>query len=490
MFRVLLLVAAIAGCAELPILVCPKDGGPPWYELTSAHFKLRTDAPRQHAHDVLREYEHAYAILAKLLEQYLPPGPLPADTDIVLFSQPADLKALVDGWLGGAFASGDRGRPSIVLSGAYDRELFQHELVHRFVRERVRFVAPWISEGLADYLSTAQAVKQELKAGSVPRGREIGEWRGHLPSPDRIARVGDYEFHHEFTASGYYLGAWALVHLLATDSHRDGQLTAFIRDVAEGADRAEAFERRFGKMETLTIPFFEHVDLIAEHPERLSIRLTASPSPSPSPSPEPAEGMPETKERLLDESEIHFLWAWLTTDRYEEQLDQVVAHFADVPSVHYERAKLLARRGYEDDALRELQRMVDLGAGERKWEHRRTSFAIDSAERHPEKLAALEPEVARMGEESSEPEILNKAAWYYGLRRQPARGLPLALRALAAKPGDVQCLDTLALLQYQNGEKAKALATMNEAFMRLREGRPIPAGMLDRLRMYGGNVAP
>jgi hypothetical protein len=469
-----LVVLAVAGCANLPILICPKDGGPEWHELASPHFRLRTDVPLQRARRLIGEYEEIWTWMAPTIDHFAPKGPPPSDTDLVLFAQPRDLKAL-EGRFDGIFVSeGDR--PVIVMSGAGDLELFKHELVHRFLRARMRSIPIWLNEGLADYLSSARLVDGKVELGAVPQYRQLkAELLRYLPAPDRVVRVSSYEFYSFAWKSLYYPAAWALIHLLAESS--EPKLVAFIRDVAEGRDKVEAFLADVGRTESLVDPFRAHLKAVAEHPEQAPRRRLPGTSA--------AELMASLEEKTLGEEEVHLLWAWLARDREEEQLDALESHAGDVPSLHYHRALVSAERGYLDTANRELARLSELAKGNVGWEQQAIILSISFAERDPDKLAALQPRVARLAEATS-ASVLNKAAWYYALRRQPSLGLPLARRALELNPDNAGILDTLALLLYQSGDVKGALATQQQALMCLGDSWPIAAGMIERLRMYGG----
>src|SRR5258708_2945470 len=67
--RAALGLAVVAGCAHSPFratLSCPRHGGPPWSELLSPHFRLRTDLGEKDARTLLQKSEQIYAAFEDL----------------------------------------------------------------------------------------------------------------------------------------------------------------------------------------------------------------------------------------------------------------------------------------------------------------------------------------------------------------------------------------------------------------------------------------
>jgi hypothetical protein len=476
-----LLVLLVAGCSHLHVLVCPRNGGPVWSELTSPHFDLRTDVPIAEARQTIAEYETIYAQFGQVIDRYVPNGPVPDRTEVILFARKADLAALqseVSGWMS---LESDRGRPTIVLAAGSDqRETFQHELCHRVMVRRLRTIPAWIDEGLADYLSSVRVVNGQFELGFIPHGRKLdSSWLQYLPVPDRIVRVSSYEFHHPSWIDVYYPAAWLLVHFFATHDEWEPHLIAYIKDIAEGTEKMDAFAQRFGTTEALLQPFRAHFALVTEHPERISVRRFPAPVVEP-----PALSV----ERLLGEEEIHLMWAAASHRGAEDQFDQIEAHVGDVPSIHLERARRAAYFHYIDTMQEELRKMEALASGSRHWQEQRTKFLIANSEL--EELPKLQAQVEQLATETDRPDLLNSAAWYYARLKKPFLGLPLAQRAAELVPESWKILDTLALLQYESGDRKAAIATQQEALARIPDGHRIPPEVIDRLRMYGGNVNP
>lgn len=469
----------VAGCSHLQVLVCPKNGGPQWNEIDSQHFGVRTDLPIAEAHKIIAEFETIYIQFQAALDRYVPGDAVPPRTDVILFAREADLAALrsdVAGWF-----SLEHGRPTIVVAaGPNQRELFQHELAHRLMVRRLTAIPAWISEGLSDYLSSARVVDGQLELGAIPRTRQLKpDWLRYLPVPDRIVRVSNYEFHHPEWIDVYYPAAWLLVHFLATHDDWEPRLIAYIKDVADGVSKMEAFSRRLGRTEDLLEPFRKHFVVVADERAKIILRRIAAPS---------VEIPAIQPERALGDEEIHLMWAEASRRDTDDQFDQIEAHVGDVPSVHLARARQAARRHYLDTMQEELRKMEEAARGNHFWLHERMKFIINTCE--PEELPKLASAVVSLALERDDPDSLNTAAWYYARLNKPALGMPLAQRAAELVPESWKILDTLALLQYQSGDRKSALATQEEVLARIPDGIRIPQELIDRLRMYGGNVAP
>src|SRR5689334_589400 len=118
-----LALATMAGCAHAP-LVCPARGGGRWIELSSAHFRMRTDVGPGRARATLADFEASYAALSSGVLPWRggPPGAIEPPMEIVLFDRDDDFRALAPDGATGWFAPRQNGEvdpaPTIVIGAA------------------------------------------------------------------------------------------------------------------------------------------------------------------------------------------------------------------------------------------------------------------------------------------------------------------------------------------------------------------------------------
>ena len=168
------------------------------------------------------------------------------------------------------------------------------------------------------------------------------------------------------------------------------------------------------------------------------------------------------------------------------QLEDMRAHGGDSARLHFALAAVAERQNDQVTADDEMERAIKLEPNEPRWRHERTlvrARRLLRAEASRDELAAFEPELAATVRASDDPNLFNSAAWFYGKTGKAAAGLPLARRAVEARPENGSFLDTLALLLYQSGKRAEAVAAQEEALSRYPD-RAVPAGMLERLALY------
>jgi tetratricopeptide (TPR) repeat protein len=239
--RLLIAAGALAGCAgKLP--PCPAAGGPTWRELTSAHFRVRTDADPETARGALRDLEQFQSALLTVFRAApdMRTGQLPV---IVVgegwddFSDPR-----LVGWFSRALF-----QPLVVMraeSQLGPQEVIKHELLH-YLSAKVMPIQPrWLAEGLASYFET---LEYDPDRGEVTVGR---------PPPNLLAvaqNVARVPFPELLSASKidvdetiFYASAWAAVHFLM-NRHAD-ELLAFEEALHARVPVGTAFPQAFGKL--------------------------------------------------------------------------------------------------------------------------------------------------------------------------------------------------------------------------------------------------
>jgi hypothetical protein len=233
------MLALVSGCGHLP--PCPAAGGPTWTELSTDHFRLRTDEDPEAARGRLTELERLRAALLTVFRA-------PADLDtgrlpvIVVDRGWTDFAAReVEGYFTHAVA-----QPLIVLaasSRAFQVDVIKHELVHYLSAQVIPNQPPWFAEGIATYYQTVEfdedAHRIDVGRPSealLARAQQIG-----LPAIERIFTAKAIE-HEE--APSFYAAAWLSVHYLM--NHRASALSAYAEALRAGVTGDAAWTAAFG----------------------------------------------------------------------------------------------------------------------------------------------------------------------------------------------------------------------------------------------------
>ena len=174
-------------------------------------------------------------------------------------------------------------------------------------------------------------------------------------------------------------------------------------------------------------------------------------------------------------------------DQVAAQLKRAAAADPDWPGLLYWRARLLrpanemelfrsylARQPHDGKAWLAL-----VSSGLRRTVRKDHDPLRDPA---PPALVALEPDVRKLVEHSSEPIALNQVGWYYALRGNPNAGLNFAIRAVRAEPSCAECWDTVGVLYFQAGKIDLAVEAEERAVEVFAEGAP--KEVVERLRQF------
>ena len=472
-------IAVLAmGCAQTGAL---RGGGPRpagWVEARSPHFTLATDLPADRARAALESFERVFTLFATRLF----PSRDPPDTqvEVVMFATPREYETFRPRPYGsGYFSDGNDivSRPTIVLvSGGFDeatRLPFQHELAHRFIHHFLPDPPVWLNEGLADYYSTASVYRSELYLGLPPRvpGSEP------LPTLHALLAMGRAAFYDPKRALGSYLGAWALVHFLRNSTpDRARRFDRYFAALDAGARHERAWQDAFGDLDPaeLESAFSLHVAAL-----RRESKVWRSPWQEP-----PA---PPVVTRRLDEAEARLVWvrvrprgkAWAKA--IEADLGAALAARPRPPEAEFWDGWM-----HQDEAA--LRRAVAARPQEERYRLALTNLLFARAEA-TKTLPSIEPEMRALFRVAHSPEALNSIAWYFALRELPDQGLPFARRALERDPSCWECLDTWALLSFQRGAFADAVAMQARAIELVPEGSRVPPEMNERLAKFRAAAA-
>lgn len=159
--------------------VAPKDGGPPWIELTSEHFTVWTDADPARVSELIHRIEHVHHVASVVA---YPTAPSSGRALAIVVRNDAELSEVSNNGEARAFAASagwPLWQPIVVLSltGSQQRTV-THELVHLVSYKVIHHQPRWLSEGMATYfesmkldtsLSTVTVGAAPLRYGSRER---------------------------------------------------------------------------------------------------------------------------------------------------------------------------------------------------------------------------------------------------------------------------------------------------------------------------------
>lgn len=247
----LTLAAPEASAAAAKRDSCPLSGRPPWHQVKSAHFVVRTSLSAEEARSATLNLER---FLAALLPIWGPKFKLEGPLEVLLLRD-SELAEFVQGDVGGFLARGyDDARlmvvalePTEITGSPVSHPSMTHELAHYLI-QRVYPLAPrWYSEGFATYLETIQVsadnregvlgyLKQDhlkhVRAHGVLDMEAMWRWDEELALDDPV-KLRDQ-----------YASAWMWVHyLLARHPKPLGQFQLALSHLE---DPRQAFEAAFG----------------------------------------------------------------------------------------------------------------------------------------------------------------------------------------------------------------------------------------------------
>ncbi|MEM7306806.1 MAG: DUF1570 domain-containing protein [Planctomycetota bacterium] len=229
--------------------------GPVWdrtAEYEAGPFSVRSDLDVKACRVAGREARDAWDEILGLL------GPTPADEasdfPLFVFSGEAGYRTYV---------AGAMNADSEHTAGMYDRQLKQilvwnapvrdtmlrtirHEVLHKYVDERLGDIPTWFNEGLAEYIEIAEQPNGKWKAGE-PHPVHVDAFAKRL----KLIKLEDFVFQSppEFyaNAEASYAQAWALVHFLretgpANRARYDALWSALEQRLDNRSALARAFE--------------------------------------------------------------------------------------------------------------------------------------------------------------------------------------------------------------------------------------------------------
>jgi len=498
-----LLATLACGYARMPAFTGPEKGGPPWVELRSPHFVVRSDLPIEEARRLVHDYERIYAALEDLVFADVN---VPAiRTSVLALRRRTEFGSLGLGHVSSVyirrFYNDDDRLPALIIegykTGRSAQLLLQHELTHRFLYHYLPNAPAWFSEGYAIYVSTLSFERKGVKVGNALPGlyfRNEHSWDSGGPrwgsvsyaSVDELPTVaellasgpGDFRLQthdpmfREADARRVFAntaGAWSLVHLLW--HNRDEYEIAvqkYMFVLARGDTPEQAWALAFGGM---SLPRME-----ADYQAFVRGRGTGY-SVYPDYKPRAAE---IDIEGILPPAHVHLLWATIMPWRSQKVIERARLEIAtasaiapDDPEVLLWRARLARRDGRLDLADAALRHALKASPDDERYLLERFEIRLELAERLPAgkrdyaPVEALLPELQRHASAAS---TLHALALYLEQRGRIDEAVPMAEGAVASDFACFPCLDTLASLHARKGQHERAYRTQLRALNVLPDG--------------------
>ncbi|RKG93898.1 hypothetical protein [Corallococcus terminator] len=458
-----LALTLFSGCVTSRGALCPAEGGLPWREVRSSHFRVRTNLEEKAAVQTAVELEEfRRALLLAWGPGFDPPGTV----DVILLSNPRDLEEFTDGrYAGFVGQTGDGPRMVMTGGGGYllpdapgDKETQAHELAHYLSAFALPRQSRWVAEGLASYLQTVtiKPSTRDVVLGQASRPLlqyvrthgwltldELWQWDGQTQqSTAELQR--------------HYASSWLWVHYLINEY--GDRFSAFQNRLARGEEPRSAFAAAFQGETGFQAALANYVQLG---------RYAISTQPLP---PVPTQ----TQTRALASADVHVIRANLFTSapgdvppaerqrKADLELDQALKE----DPTHVETQRLRVEKLDKAERLKLTRLLVEKHPEDGlAWDLLANALEAEGEKGEPQEQARLR--TAQLLPDS--PAAQNDLAWYYARTEQPQKGLAPALRAVRLMPGNAAILNTQAALFFQVGRCREAVSMARRALDMLHE---------------------
>lgn len=228
-----------------------------WREVSSRHFVVYSDQPEAQVRrftERLERFDSAVRLVRNMADPVLSPS---MKVTVYVVPNVDTVQRLAGVRQAAGFYNPQVEGPIAVIPRKYGSDdhdldpeiILYHEYAHHLLLSDLQQPVPmWLSEGFAEFFSTADFEKD----GSITLGR----WAEHRLMTFGYGQFLPLETMLADKASGdqiatLYAQGWLLTHYLTFDKSRRGQLTAFLADIAAGSKPLDAAKKNFGNLRKL-----------------------------------------------------------------------------------------------------------------------------------------------------------------------------------------------------------------------------------------------
>lgn len=247
----------------LVLLVVTPSARAEWHEASSDHFLVVAEQKEKDVREFTERLERFHsAVLFVLGRENTTPSPSNRVTIYVVRSanQVQKLAGDKSGYLQGFYqarAGGSLAFTSRVESDGSDvtrsEQVLFHEYTHHIMHGTSEWATPrWLSEGFAEFFSTARFEKDGGVGIGLPAQHRAGELFNAKNVPiEALLDAATYAKLKTKTYDEFYGRSWLLYHYLALSDDRSGQLTKYRVALANGATELDAAKSAFGDLKLL-----------------------------------------------------------------------------------------------------------------------------------------------------------------------------------------------------------------------------------------------
>lgn len=239
----------------LPMLLSAASAQARWKEATSNNFIVYGEMSSERLEKTVADLEKYHFMLRTVSGAKAPPSPirikiyLMQNIGAVADSLPYDVSGIA-----GYYTTTPRGpiavSTRVATGGQFGlgaQQVLFHELAHHFMNQYFPAAyPPWYSEGFADYYGTARILDRDvIEVGHPVENRYLSLSGNDWLPLDKVLTARSYG-----DVSGrldlLYAQGWLLVHYLANDKARSGQLRDYLTAINSGRSYEQAMESAFG----------------------------------------------------------------------------------------------------------------------------------------------------------------------------------------------------------------------------------------------------
>ena len=252
-----------------------------WVQVSSDTYVIKSSAGEDAAKRVLRQLEGFHQLVGSLVfrSTQLPELPI----EVLLIGDDATLKELAPVYQGrkidvaGYYQRG-QDRDFIVLSGRESARnltgIAYHELTHYFLSRALVNRPAWLSEGLAEYFSTADIRNDRIVLGALSGERlQLLKTERLLPLEQLFAVDSSSTYYNESRkANVFYAESWAFIYYMMNGEYAD----AFKRYIeASTTSEVNLLDYLKVKMNELESEFTNYLRLISQRSRNTTVRINA-----------------------------------------------------------------------------------------------------------------------------------------------------------------------------------------------------------------------